>query len=261
MVVPRATDRNGNRRPDYGDNGDWFYSEPTINQQAMFLRAMTELYVASGGVAEPPGDVAPQVSIAAPANGAVMSGSVTVAAMISDIEGVTAAAYRVDGGVSVTMALASGTSQSGRWEAALNTVPLSDGAHQIAVDATDTAGQRSSAVVTVNVQNGSSQSLHVERIDTALIKKGGSRAQGRCDVFIYDSFGSPVSGASVAGHWTGLATDTFAVTTGSDGKAIDYSNSTSAPSGSSFTCVVDSVSKSGWVRGTDKQTSSTVTVP
>jgi hypothetical protein len=80
-------------------------------------------------------------------------------------------------------------------------------------------------------------------------------------VFVYDAFGIPVPGASVAGHWTGMATDSFAVTTGSDGKAIDYSNSTSAPSGSSFTCVVDSVSKSGWLRGTDKQTSSTVTVP
>ena len=133
--------------------------------------------------------------------------------------------------------------------------------HQIVVDATDTAGQQSSAVVTVNVQNGSSQRLHVERVDAVLIKKGGSRAQGRCDVFIYDASGIPVPGASVAGHWTGLATDTFAVATGSDGKAVDYSNSASAPSGSSFTCAVDSVSKSGWARGTDTQTSSTVTVP
>jgi len=261
VVVPGATDRNGNRRPDYTDTGDWFYSEPTINQQAMFLRAMTELYVASGGVVQPPGDAAPQLSIAAPANGATVSGGVTVAAIISDLDGVTAATYRVDSGIPAAMALAGGTSQSGRWEAALNTLPLTDGAHQIVVDATDTAGQRSTAMVTVNVQNGSSQSLHVERIDAVLIKKGGSRAQGRCDVFIYDAFGIPVPAASVAGHWTGLATDSFAVTTGSDGKAIDYSNSTSAPSGSSFTCVVDSVSKSGWVRGSDKQTSSTVTVP
>jgi len=222
---------------------------------------MTELYVASGGVVQPPGDVAPQLSIAAPANGATVSGGVTVAALISDLEGVTAATYRVDSGIAVAMALAGGTSQSGRWEAALNTLPLPDGAHQIVVDATDTAGQRSTAMVTVNVQNGSSQSLHVERIDAVLIKKGGSRAQGRCDVFVYDAFGIPVPGASVAGHWTGLATDSFAVTTGSDGKAIDYSNSTSAPSGSSFTCVVDSVFKSGWVRGSDKQISSTVTVP
>lgn len=261
VVVPGATDRNSNGRPDYTDTGDWFYSEPTINQQAMFLRTMTGLYLASGGVVQPPGDLAPQVSIASPANGAAVSGAVTVSAMVSDLEGATGAAYRVDGGLTVALVLVSGTSQNGRWEAALNTSTLTDGAHQIIVEATDTAGQRSSAVVTVNVQNGSFQSLHVERIDTVLIKKGGTRAQGRCDVFIYDSFGVPVSGASVAGHWSGMATDTFAVTTGSDGRAVDYSNSTSAPSGSSFTCLVDSVSKSGWTRGVDKQTSSTVTVP
>jgi hypothetical protein len=227
----------------------------------MFLRAMTELYLASGGVVQPPGDLTPQVSIISPTNGTALSGTVTVSAMVSDLEGATGAAYRVNGGSSVAMALVSGTSQNGRWEAALNTSTLTDGAHQITVEVTDTAAQRSSAVVTVNVQNGSSQSLHVERIDAVLIKKGGTRAQGRCDIFVYDSFGIPVSGASVAGHWSGMATDTFSVTTGSDGKAVDYSNSTSAPSGSSFTCVVDSVSKSGWVRGVDKQTSSTVAVP
>jgi len=53
----------------------------------------------------------------------------------------------------------------------------------------------------------------------------------------------------------------FAVSTASDGKATDYSNSSSAPSGSAFTCVVDSVTKSGWSLGTNKQTQSTVLVP
>ena len=41
VVVPGATDRDGNGIPDYADNGEYFYSEPTINQQAMFIRVMT----------------------------------------------------------------------------------------------------------------------------------------------------------------------------------------------------------------------------
>jgi endoglucanase len=262
VVVPGATDRNSNGRPDYTDTGDWFYSEPTINQQAMFLRVMTALYLASGGVVEPPGDLPPQVSIAAPSNGAIVSGVITLAALVSDVEGTTGVAYTVDAGSAVPMTLVNGTSQNGRWEAMLATATLADGSHQIIVAATDTAGQQSVSPVTVNVMNGSAQSLHVERIDTVLIKKGGtSRVQGRCDVFIYDAFGGPVSGAAVGGHWSGAANDTFAVTTAADGKATDYSNAASAPSGSAFTCAVDSVSKAGWVRGTDKQVSSTVTVP
>ena len=80
-------------------------------------------------------------------------------------------------------------------------------------------------------------------------------------MLVYDAFGQPVSGAAVTGHWSGAANDTFAVTTASDGKAIDYSNSSSAPSGSAFTCVVDSVTKSGWSIGTNKQSQSTVLVP
>jgi endoglucanase len=172
VVVPGATDHNGNHRPDYTDTGDWFYSEPTINQQAMFLRTMTALFLASGGVVEPPSDPPPP--------------------------------------------------------------PPPPPAEP---------------------------TLHVERIDTALIKKGTSRVQGRCDVIVDDAAGAPVSGVTVAGHWSGAATDTFSVTTDSSGKATDYSNAASAPSGSSFTCVVDAIAKSGWATGTNTQTSSTVTVP
>jgi hypothetical protein len=260
VVVPGATDRNGNGRPDYADAGDWFYSEPTINQQAMFVRVMAALHRAPGGSVPPPGDLPPQVSIVSPANGANVSGAVTVAALVSDSGGITGVTYRVNGST-VAMTLVAGTSQSGRWEAALDTATLPSGSQQITVDATDTLAQRASSLITVNVANGSGQSLHIERIDTVLIKKGNSRAQGRCDVLVHDAFGLPVSGAAVAGHWSGTANDAFAVTTAADGKAIDYSNSSSASSGSAFTCVVDSVTKSGWSLGTNKQTQSTVLVP
>ena len=69
--------------------------------------------------------------------------------------------------------------------------------------------------------------------------------------------------ATVTGHWTGAASDTFSVTTDSSGKATDYSNSAAVPSGSVFTCVVGAVSKSGWNddSAANKQTSGSVTVP
>jgi endoglucanase len=54
VVVPGAADRDRNHIPDYTDTGEHFYSEPTINQQAMFIRAMTALHFASGSIKVPP---------------------------------------------------------------------------------------------------------------------------------------------------------------------------------------------------------------
>jgi hypothetical protein len=261
VVVPGATDRNGNGRPDYTDTGDWFYAEPTINQQAMFLRVMTSLYLASGGVPAPPTNLPPAVSIVTPSSGATVQGAITISATVNDADGVSTVGYRTDGGVTVPMTLRSGTAQSGLWDATLNTQALADGQHQIAVVAVDTRGQSSSPFVTVNVRNSTQQTLHVERVDVVLIKKGGSRLQARGDVFVYDAFGVPVPGAVVTGHWTGAANDTFTVTTDATGKAVDYSNSGTAPSGSVFTCVVDTVSKAGWVFSSAGNNEGSVTVP
>lgn len=259
VVVPGATDRNGNGRPDYTDTGDWFYSEPTVNQQAMFLRVMTALYLASGGVVGDPPDTPPAISVLSPSASATVSGTITVSASVSDAGGVSSVSYAIDGGTATSM-VQSGT--PGVWTASLDTSLLDDGVHQITVRATDTASLQSTAVVTVGVQNGAQSSLRVERIDAVLVTKGGgSRIQARGDIFIYDAFGVPVAGAVVTGHWTGAVTDTFSITTDATGKATDYSNATSAPSGSVYTCVVDQVSKAGWQYDASGQTSGSATVP
>ena len=258
VVVPGATDMHGDHLPDYTDTGDWYYSEPTINQQAMFLRVTTSLCLASGGVVNPPTDQPPAVAITAPVGGATVSGIITVSASVSDDQGVTGVTYRVDSGAEVAMTVAGGVAQ-----ASLATTGLADGQHAITVTAKDTAGQSSSAVVNVNVRNSTQQALHVERIDVAIVRKGGTRIQARGDIFVYDAFGLPVSGATVTGHWTGVAADTFTVTTDATGMATDYSNSVSAPSGSVFTCVVDAVGKSGWTYtpSANRQTSNSAIVP
>jgi hypothetical protein len=49
VVVPGPTDHDGDGLPDFSDKGDWYYSEPTINQQAAYLRTLAELHFASGG--------------------------------------------------------------------------------------------------------------------------------------------------------------------------------------------------------------------
>jgi endoglucanase len=264
VVVPGATDRNANHLPDYTDTGDWFYGEPSINQQAMFLRVMTSLYFASGGVINTPTDPPPAVSIISPSDGSTLVGTVTITASVSDSGGVSNVSYRIGSGALHSMLLLGGTSNNGQWQATLSTLALIDGVHKITVIGTDTANQQSSPFVNVNISNNSQQSLHVDRIGVVLNQKGGnSRIQARGDVFIHDAFGVPIAGASVVGHWEGAANDTFTVSTDATGKATDYSNSVTALSGSSFICVVESVSKSAWQYqpSGNKQSSGSVVVP
>ncbi len=49
VVVPGASDRDDDGVPDYTDEGHWYYSEPSINQQAVYVRGLVELHFASGG--------------------------------------------------------------------------------------------------------------------------------------------------------------------------------------------------------------------
>lgn len=263
VVVPGATDRDANGVPDYTDTGDWFYSEPAINQQAMFIRVMTALYFASGVVVSPPADSPPSVSIINPADGATVSGAVTVEANAGDDFGVTGVAYRIDDGAEAGMALVSGDASSGAWRAGVDTALLADGQHKLTVVATDTGGQKSSPFVMINVNNGASPTFHVERIDVTLNAKGGNKIQAKGDVYIYDAFGRAVTGASVGGHWESAATDAFNITTDAAGKATDYSNLTARISGITFTFVVDHVALPGWLYDpkANKQTRASVTVP
>ncbi|HET7487726.1 MAG TPA: Ig-like domain-containing protein [Acidimicrobiales bacterium] len=95
----------------------------------------------------PADTTAPSVSIASPANGATVSGTVTVAGSAADNVGLAKVEVAVDGGTAIA---ASGTSS---WSAAVGTSTLANGSHAIAATATDTAGNRATATVTVTVAN------------------------------------------------------------------------------------------------------------
>ena len=264
VVVPGATDRDGDGNPDFSDNGEYFYSEPTINQQAMFVRVMTMLHFASGGVAAgTPTDQPPFVSITTPSDGSDLSGTVSIEAEASDAGGVATVGYYVDEGSIVNMTLVAGDFRSGTWRADLNTTSVNDGQHQLAVVAADDLGQQSSPYVTIQVTNGSVSRLHVDRIEVFLNQKGPTRIQGKCNPYIYDAFNRPVAGATVSGHWEGAAKDSFSGTTDATGKVTDYSDFVGYVSGSVFTCVVNNVSATGslYDQTANKQTQGSITVP
>jgi hypothetical protein len=125
-----------------------------------------------------PDTTPPTVSITAPASGATVSGTITVAATAADNVGVASVQFQVDGsnlGAAVTAAL---------YSQSLNTATLANGKHNLTAVAADTSGNKAtSAAVSITVNNTSTTPL------TASIT-------------------SPVPGATVSGTVTVVATAT-----------------------------------------------------
>jgi lysophospholipase L1-like esterase len=102
---------------------------------------------------EPPGKAkdreSPVVAITSPADGATVSGSVTISAEVTDNVGVASVAYTIDGGGSVAMAHIGGST----WQAAWDTTAAAAGMHSVSVSGADARGNVGTASVTVNVLN------------------------------------------------------------------------------------------------------------
>ena len=89
----------------------------------------------------------PSIAITAPANGASVSGMITVSGTASDNVSVSAVDVQVDGG---SFNPASGTTN---WSYSLDTTGLANGNHGLNARATDSSGNSASASITVNVNN------------------------------------------------------------------------------------------------------------
>jgi hypothetical protein len=110
------------------------------------LSELRTLVVGSGGA----GDTSPpMVSLTAPANNAVVSGSsVTVSAAAADNMGVAGVQFKLDG------ANLGGEDTSSPFSATWNTLSVANGAHTLTAVARDAAGNRTtSAVIAVSVNN------------------------------------------------------------------------------------------------------------
>lgn len=95
-------------------------------------------------------DRRPTVAITSPASGATVDGTVLIDGTASDDRLVARVEIAVDGGAP---AVASGTTD---WGFSLDTTALADGAHMVTARALDSAGQSSSASISLTVQNGNS---------------------------------------------------------------------------------------------------------
>ena len=95
-----------------------------------------------------PDTAAPSVTLTSPANGATMSGTVTMSATASDNVGVTQVQFFVDDS---TTPLATDTTSP--YSASWNTTAVTNGAHTVKAVARDAAGNTAASVVSLTVAN------------------------------------------------------------------------------------------------------------
>jgi len=93
-----------------------------------------------------PDTVAPTVAITAPANGAIVAGTVAVAVNATDDRGVTSVEFSVD-------AVSYSTDTVAPFTVNVDTLILSEGTHAFMAKAFDAAGNASEASISVNVEN------------------------------------------------------------------------------------------------------------
>src|SRR5439155_14720 len=134
----------------YNDPGTYYLWTTVTDNQGLMDAAKTCVTVLPGSSSPPPpppppppDTTPPAVSITAPANGATVSGSVTVTASASDNVGVTAVTISVDG---TTLCVDNTASYSCSWD----TTTTTNASHTISATATDAAGNTGTAPV-INV--------------------------------------------------------------------------------------------------------------
>ena len=143
-------------------------------------------------------DTPPSVTITNPAEGATVSGSVTVTADASDDAGVNQVEFFVDGGsIGVDADGADG------WSAYWDTTQYSNGVHTVRATATDTTAQTTSDTVETTVNNA--QAPRIAQVDVLAMPLLSYRKWWVATAMVtVAENGIPVPGATVEGLWSGL---------------------------------------------------------
>jgi hypothetical protein len=163
-----------------------------------------------------PQDGPPTVSLAAPADGATVSGPVSIEINADDPEdadGSLNVEWRVDGGAWNAASYDVGT---GRYVSTWDTSLGTDGNHTLSARATDSAAHTatdSNAVIVENVPEP--QVIHIGDMDRSAASQRNNWTAS-VTVVVHDASHAGVNGAIVAGNWSGGGSTSC--TTGSNGQ-------------------------------------------
>jgi hypothetical protein len=185
----------------------------------------------------------PSVSILSPANGASVSGTVTVSAQATDNVGVEYLEISFWNQYTGQQVILGSVANAGTLSVNWNTNGLTPAAYTVRAYAYDTLGNWSQAEISVNVASAAN-SLKVSSISLSG-RTSGSTTSITGDVIVKDSRGQAVSNASVAIRWT-LPNGTTRTATGSTGSTGRARFTVSGPRGT-YTLTVTGVTKAGYV--------------
>ena len=180
-------------------NDGWSGDRDSVNEPL--------LDVGNAGVFAPNGagsggdiDAAPSVTITSPANGDTVSGSLDIAATITDDIGVNQVVFDIEG---QTMSGVSNDTAD-TWSVNWDTTGYTEGVHVINVTATDTAGQPRKASISVTVDNVADPTP--DGADLITINYDSKKKHLFIDIAVTDA-GIAVVGAVVAASvtWEGSA--------------------------------------------------------
>ncbi len=147
----------------------------------------------------PGGDDPPSVTVTDPADGATVSGTVSVTADASDDNGVTSVEFLIDG-----VGIGTDNDGSDGWSIDWDTTAEAEGSHTVTATATDTVGQTASDSIAVDVDNIVQLAVHVGDLDGVGTSTGrGGKWEATVTVTVHDATENPVSGATVDGTWNG----------------------------------------------------------
>ncbi|NOQ33805.1 MAG: S8 family serine peptidase [Methanosarcinales archaeon] len=288
LATPEDTARDANNDGTYETDGDGVW---TNNEVRAILQATADdlgdpgrdnLYgfglVNASKAAPPSGDgtTGPMTSNVSvdpdPTNGA---DSVTLTASISDSttgnSDIAEAEYFVDtigtDGTGTSMNPSDGTFDSVTEDVAAD-IAVSGwaaGSYTLYVHGNDSAGNwgATEQVILEVTEASTNTMMHVDSIGMELMHRGPFY-RATATVTIVDATDNPVEGATVSGQWEDATNDQDSGVTDSDGQTPPLqSDYRWGPSGTTFTFVVDDVTKDGWIYDPDanKETGDSVVVP
>jgi hypothetical protein len=137
---------SGDRTMDSVVSGAGTYSTSATQNGSVWVLHAVAFKAGNAGTPPPTDTTPPSVSVSSPANHATVAGTIPVNANASDNVGVRDVEFYVDG-------VSKSVDQSSPYSYSLNTTTLSEGAHTLTAKATDTAGNSSSASVSIDVDN------------------------------------------------------------------------------------------------------------
>jgi serine protease len=141
----------------------------------------------------------PVVNVVGPAEGATVSGTITIKAGVME-NNIDEVEYQIDGGTFAPMTYNAG---SGYWEAKWNSTTVANNNHTVTVRATDQVGNTGSDTNNFKVNNPVAPTAYVS-INMSKQSSGLWRATSAVGIRANNASGLPVSGATVTGSWSGL---------------------------------------------------------